>query len=188
MYSISPEPSSHELEVTTPEAERTEGEMEEKEEQIKPARIVTGSGGVASRKFAVRSVGNRYNFSNYWSGRWRSSWDIDLDSGEMVGQFRVNVHYYEQGNVQLSTSHSVTIPLPSSSSSPAEPAFAKALLRVVQSAEESYQLSLNTAYVDLAEKTFRGLRRALPMTRQKVDWLKIASYRLGGELGGSKKE
>ena len=35
-------------------------------------------------------------------------------------------------------------------------------------------MSLNEAYHDLGEKTFKGLRRALPMTRQKLDWERVS--------------
>lgn len=31
------------------------------------------------------------------------------------------------------------------------------------------------------------LRRALPVTRQKVEWEKISGYRLGGAIGGKSR-
>ena len=36
----------------------------------------------------------------------------------------------------------------------------------------------------MSEEAFKGLRRALPKTRSKVDWNKAGGYRLGAELGG----
>lgn len=41
---------------------------------------------------------------------------------------------------------------------------------------------MNESYNDLAENTFKGLRRALPMTRNKMDWNKILNYKIGSEL------
>ena len=35
------------------------------------------------------------------SGRWRSEYTVDFDQGEVTGLIRVNVHYYENGNVRL---------------------------------------------------------------------------------------
>lgn len=65
-----------------------------------------------------------------------------------------------------------------------------------------YQISLNETYQEMGEKTFKGLRRALPLTRQKLDWDKVRAvsivkiilnftqvlgYKLGAELSGTNK-
>ena len=37
------------------------------------------------------------------NGRWRSSWEVTTegDTGEMIGKVTAEVHYYEEGNVQV---------------------------------------------------------------------------------------
>ena len=50
--------------------------------------------------FVIQIVANKYNPPNYWSGRWRSEYVLDLDKGEARGTVLINVHYYEQGNVR----------------------------------------------------------------------------------------
>lgn len=45
--------------------------------------------------------------------------------------------------------------------------------------EKKYQEELNRAFGALSEGAFKSLRRQLPITRQKIDWDKIGSYRLG---------
>ncbi|KAG2009887.1 F-actin-capping protein subunit alpha [Coprinopsis cinerea AmutBmut pab1-1] len=50
-------------------------------------------------EFTVQVVANKYNPTNYWSGRWRSQYTVDLTKRQVKGSIHVNVHYYEQGNV-----------------------------------------------------------------------------------------
>lgn len=137
-------------------------------------------------KFVIQLVANKYNPSNFWSGRWRSKYEVDLDSKTVTGSIQINVHYYEQGNVsnlslplrlltlldqvQLSTSFTPKLTLPPSAP---DPAAAKQLLAQVSEQEGKYQAALSDTYNDLGEKSFKPLRRALPMTRNKLDWEKV---------------
>lgn len=56
-------------------------------------------------------------------------------------------------------------------------AAASKILALIEDEESKYQSSLNDTYREMGDKTFKGLRRALPLTRQKIDWDKAsASY------------
>ena len=55
---------------------------------------------------------------------------------------------------------------------------AKDIVRQIAVAEKKYQEELNRGFNALSEGTFKGLRRQLPVTRQKVEWEKISSYRV----------
>ena len=80
--------------------------------------------------------------------------------------------------MRLTTSKKVAeIKLEASSAlSPA--AVAAELLKKVAATEKAYQEELNRGFGRLSEGTFKGLRRQLPVTRQKVEWEKIGGYRV----------
>ncbi|KAG8836877.1 F-actin-capping protein subunit alpha [Serendipita sp. 407] len=136
-----------------------------------------------SGKLAIQLVANRYNPPNFWSGRWRSKYEIDLDAKTVTGTVSVTVHYYENGNVQLTTEHVPVLSLPPSSPSPQA---AKQLLLQIAEQENTFQTALSDTYHDLGEKRFKALRRALPMTRNKIDWDKVTGYKLGAELSAGR--
>jgi len=139
----------------------------------------------APDQFIIQVVANKYNPSNFWSGRWRSEYRVNLAERKLEGRILVNVHYYEQGNVQLSTTHNLSLSLPPGISA-ASTTSASKILAIIEAEESKYQNSLTDAYAEMGEKTFKGLRRALPMTRQKLDWDKVLGYKLGAELTANK--
>jgi capping protein alpha len=87
----------------------------------------------------------------------------------LSGSIKVDVHYYEDGNVRMSTSKAVEV---------ANASGADAVVREIAKAENKFQEELNRAFVQLAEGSFKGLRRQLPVTRQRVEWEKIGGYRV----------
>lgn len=78
--------------------------------------------------------------------------------------------------VQLSTNHDSSLPIPSAISSSSPKQKAEKLLALIENEEGKYQILLNDAYQEMAEKTFKGLRRALPLTRQKLDWDRVSDF------------
>ncbi|OAX36657.1 F-actin capping protein, alpha subunit [Rhizopogon vinicolor AM-OR11-026] len=142
---------------------------------------------MSTTQFVVQIVSNKYNPSNYWAGRWRSQYEIDFESRSIQGKVLVNVHYYEQGNVQLNTSHDLSISIPAAVSSVPHTSAASKIFALIEAEESRCQTSLNDSYHEMGEKTFKGLRRALPLTRQKIDWDKTMGYKLGAELIASNR-
>ena len=51
-------------------------------------------------------------------------------------------------------------------------------MRKIAGVEKAYQEELNRGFGRLSEGEFKGLRRQLPVTRQKVEWEKIGGYRV----------
>lgn len=112
----------------------------------------------------------KFNPSAFWTGRWRSSWTIGND-GKITGVMNVNVHYYEDGNVQLNTNTPKTLSYAAGN--------AEAALKEIKKAEQGFHSSLDTSYATMGDTTYKALRRALPVIRTKVNWPQIEQYRLG---------
>jgi capping protein alpha len=107
------------------------------------------------------------------NGRWRSHYLYTPSASTLTGLLRVDVHYYEDGNVRLQTSKPVSLTFTSSS--------AAEISRQIATAERKYQEDLNRAFGSLSEGAFKSLRRQLPITRQKLEWEKISGYRVSFE-------
>ena len=88
----------------------------------------------------------------------------------------MDVHYYEDGNVRLLTNKPVAASVSSGTGA--------GIAKEISAQEKRYQEELNRSFTSLSEGAFKGLRRQLPVTRQKIEWDKVASYRLGQDIGG----
>lgn len=131
------------------------------------------------------------------NGRWRSEWKIPVGkSGNLAlsGRIRVQVHYYEEGNVQLQTDTSKKTTAAAASvfhytdhlnliniQDPATTAVnaVKAIVKV----EQAFHQALDTSYTTMGETSFKALRRALPITHQKINWNLIRGYKMGQQVG-----
>jgi len=137
----------------------------------------------SGNKIIICISASKFNPTNYWNGRWRSTWQVTFGTAgggqaSIDGKLQVNVHYYEDGNVQLNTATDKHLSAPAG-----DPvATASTVMKVIIKAEQSFHASLDTSYTTMGDTTFKALRRALPITRTRIDWNKIRTYKLGSEM------
>jgi capping protein alpha len=122
-----------------------------------------------------------FNSNNYYNGRWRSSFSIKISGGKatLEGTIRINVHFYEGGNVQLNTSiakkkEGLVAKDPQS--------FAEVVVKTIGELEAEYQNNLEISYDKMNKTTFKALRRALPVFGGKIKWEKISQYSLANDI------
>ncbi|KAF8476170.1 F-actin-capping protein subunit alpha [Kalaharituber pfeilii] len=128
---------------------------------------------------AIVIVGSKYSPSNFWNGRWRSTYIYSPSDATLAGTIKVDVHYYEDGNVRLLTKKEISETIRSGAS-------AADVVKAIAALEKKYQEELNKAFGALSEGAFKNLRRQLPVTRQKINWEKITTYRLPQDIGGGR--
>ena len=102
---------------------------------------------------------------------------------QIEGRIRLQVHYYEDGNVQLHTDTVKAVKV-NTTSDPA--ASAAAVVKAVTTVEQNFHQALDASYNIMGETTCKALRRALPISGQKINWNLIHTYRVGSEAAGGK--
>lgn len=137
--------------------------------QYKKDKCVITVYGADDGKITICLSARNTNLSAYWTGGWRSTFTLnvkDKGSGEMTCNSKVNVHYFEDGNVQLhaATEKKAAVKVTDEAST------AEAVVRAVSSYESEFQASMEEMYVDMHRTTFKKMRRFLPITKQPMNW------------------
>ncbi|KAG7397625.1 F-actin-capping protein [Phytophthora boehmeriae] len=135
---------------------------------------------VVGSRLVVNLCTERINLRNFWGGRWKSRWEMDLTANpaKITGVIELHVHYFENGNLQLQSSkqveEEVTIHRPNG--------LGDAILRVMKEAEDDLQTNLEDMYINMSEETFKEMRRVMPVTQTKMEW-SLHAHRTAKDLG-----
>jgi capping protein alpha len=108
--------------------------------------------------------GANVNLGNFWTGGWKATYT--LKSGSLTGHIKTNVHYFEDGNVQLHAEKDGKATI--SAKGGAE--MAKEVAAAIESIESDFQNSLEEMYVNMHRTTFKQMRRFLPINRMPMNW------------------
>lgn len=125
---------------------------------------------------------SKFNPNNFWNGRWRSVWTCTFSNGGQVtleGTIRLNVHYYEDGNVQLSSNTNKTGQCAGGDAKTTAANIVKQIKRI----EADFHAAFDQSYATMGDTTFKALRRMLPITRKRMDWdwRRIQALRVGAQ-------
>jgi capping protein alpha len=121
--------------------------------------------GTITVALAARTV----HLSAFWTGGWRSVCTLNVSgkgTQEMKCKTNVNVHYFEDGNVQMHAAIEKT----ASVNVEDEDSTGAAVVKAVQKIESEFQASMEEMYVDMHRSTFKQMRRFLPITKQPMNW------------------
>ncbi|KYR01258.1 subunit of heterodimeric actin capping protein cap32/34 [Tieghemostelium lacteum] len=133
-------------------------------------------------KVTICLASAQYNPSNFWNGKWRSVWTCTFkpNQGQVTlnAKIQINVHYYEDGNVQLNTVTEKSTTAPSGDAATT----AANIIKAISKTELALHSSIDSSYTTMGETTFKALRRALPINRCKINWQKVRGFKIGSEL------
>jgi len=147
---------------------------------FKSGKVVSAVYGADTGNLTICVSAKNVNLSNFWSGSWRSVYHVNVSrkgAQEMKGNIKVQVHYFEDGNVQLHTNFdrnsTVTVG--------AEEETGKEVAKVINKVESDFQSNLEEMYVNMHRTTFKSMRRFLPINKQPMNWT-LAAHSLAGEV------
>jgi capping protein alpha len=152
-------------------------------QQYKGGKVVSAVYGADNGQITICVSAKNVNLSNFWSGGWRSVYTVGVSKkgqSELKGNVKVQVHYFEDGNVQLHTN----IDKSANINVGGEEETAKELVKAIGKLETEFQANLEEMYVNMHRTTFKSMRRFLPINRQPMTW-NSAAHSLANEVAKS---
>eukprot|EP00808_Paulinella_micropora_P012250 g17493.t1 len=121
------------------------------------------------------------NLGNYWTGGWRSTYQFSAKPGEqdVNADVRVNVHYFEDGNVQLHTNFPSTTKVKVGDAKET----AATVVAAIKKSESAFQNNIEEMYVEMHDNTFKQMRRFWPVNKQPFNW-NVAAHKMTEQLQG----
>jgi len=153
------------------------------ESSYKAGKCVSAVYGADSGVITLCLSAANVHLGNFWTGSWRGVYQLNVSSPttvELKTDIKINVHYFEDGNVQLHTK----FPARNSVQVSDEKKTAAAVLKIIRQLETEFQANLEQMYIEMHSHTFKQMRRFYPLSKQPMNW-NLAAHRMAGELSGS---
>jgi len=155
------------------------------EQNFKQGKCVGTVYGSDNGKLTICISARNVNLSNFWTGGWRSTYSLIVGTqgeSEIKGSVKINVHYFEEGNVQLHTRLDKAAKLNLSNDAEAT---ANEITKAIGKIESDFQAQLEEMYVNMHHKTFKAMRRFYPVTRSQMIW-NASAHTLNTEISKEK--
>jgi len=113
------------------------------------------------------------NLGNFWAGEWLSKWHAVISSNGLAvlnGSININDHYFESGNIQFKLEkafENIALKLDIQDAD----SVADTIVKTVEKLEDQYQYSLDVMYETVSEEFLKTMRRKLPKTGVKFNWV-----------------
>jgi len=153
------------------------------DDQYKSGKAASAVYGADSGALTICISAANVHLGNYWTGGWRSVYQLNVSStgsAELSGDIKVNVHYFEDGNVQLHTKFAAKVSITIADEKKTAPEVGKAIRKI----ETDFQANLEEMYVQMHKQTFKQMRRFWPVHKKPMDW-DLRKHNLTAELGQS---
>ena len=148
--------------------------------QLTGCSVLPAKGG-KDGEVIIHISAQKTNLRNYRSGKWRSEWRVKTSEKKIGGLVRVVAHYFEDGNVQMDTKKDI----PDESYSGDD--LGSVVKAFISKHEQMIQNTLEEMYINMAQETFKDMRRVLPLTKTKMDW-SGAQLKLAAAFGSDAKK
>lgn len=131
-------------------------------------------------------IGQRANHDNFYTGQWKSNYLI-TEQG-IKGNIDLDIHYFEDGNVRLKFNESINSNNNNNNNSSTLQSGnlinnASKIVNFINEQENATMVKIIEQFNNLNQKSFKNLRRLLPVTRSKINWgSAIGNYRLGSDV------
>ena len=104
------------------------------------------------------------NFQAFWGGEWQAEWLVDTQSQSLNGTIKINNHYFEAGNIQFNLKKQIGPISLTASDGPG-------IVAAIQEQETKYQMGIDEMHDQMKDDVFKKMRRILPVTGQRFQWV-----------------